>query len=602
MTFAAAYAKERDLKAFSELTTGALGARCTFKTLSQLFPDYDYSAANPVEYPNPIITERKIDGAATSSSDVSVGNGVNYYGGFVTYIDIPDENSGGYHYFVTHDNRGTASDNFEKVAKDATAALYVHVCDVPNSGGGCQTEYEIYLDTQTLRDKNGLFEESLKDTAGNTLAGSDNINLIQHKPSMQSLGDNNLNGAISCTENYLTDLQYDDKARKNHNVTGDHVSTGPTCELTGFEKTWYFGVQSKCQDDYTDQDQDANKIFAWYKYPEAVRTIRVTGQDRDSSDVLVYVNNEGHTEGKGGTPVQILFASPTTTRPTQSTGLTLGSFEEFSSVKSVTSNVFFSYTGDSLVSQDSSGSTQEAPSRCTLNTPPEKDTDAATHDLDDSFSTACKASATAQMVINFRDAPSNEQCGSSPRVAQIEFSLVQFVRIHEKLTPPTIYNNTAQQFYRSEDRDTISGISMWSCLDSDNCELGDPYQVLGHKIEKKLATEECSPTQSAITGAQALNDNRNDECDLTIDLSIVSTPLVDPRTLGVSGEAPWSYVMGIADFAISDCGDGNFEDHVDRGEYKNTTNTTNTRRLGASVSKKPGARHTQLHYGSYKGY
>ena len=107
----------------------------------------------------------------------------------------------------------------------------------------------------------------------------------------------------------------------------------------------------------------------------------------------------------------------------------------------------------------------------------------------------------------------------------------------------------------------------------------------------------CTPTQNSDGNTGIVHGHANpgnDGCALTLNLAIPPKPLKDPRTLG-NDETPWSYVMGIADFAISDCGKGNFEDHVDRDEYPNS------RRLGASVSK-PGARHTQLHYGSYKGY
>ena len=584
MTFAAAYAKERELAAFDKSTAGAT---CTFKTISQLFPLEDTAT--------PIIYEAMISPAEST-------NGVNYYGGFATYIDIPEANTG-YYYFVTHDNRGTESDSFASVAGNMDAALYVHVCDIPDGTGGCEQGYQDYLDStlnsgEVWREEKDLVtnEQSIR-----TLGSSDSINLIKHEPSMQSLstsvGSNNLNGAISCTDSTL----YPGEDGGGYSNTAGSTATGPTCTLSGFEKTWYFGVQSKCQDSASLM-ASAAKIFAWYKYPEKARQITVQTRDTGGvTGVQVTVSNHAHTENQGDstTPHQILFAEPVITKSTTNTLSHQTAFEEFSSVRSISSEVRFHYVGSSGGGAAGTN-TVTAPDRCSLGYT--SDTDASGNALEDGFSTACEASATAQMVIDFRDAPSTEQCASAGgmRSAQIEFSLVQFVRIHTTLNTPDIYNNTAQQFFRSADNG-----GEWSCLDVDQCVVGDPYKVLAHRIVggNALTGNGTHPCVSTHVGGQnddpAIAPTSNDACELTLNLVIENTLLRDPSSLPDSSgitSTPWSYVMGIADFAISDCGTSNFIDHVNRGEY-----ATPTRRLGASVSK-PGARHTQLHYGSYKGY
>ena len=584
MTFAAAYAKERDLKAFDSATASVT---CTFRTIDQLFPDQTFSDNNSGDYPEPIIQEGKVEGRVPSD------DGVNYYGGFYTYIDIPTHNADGYHYFVTHDNRGVSSNVFAEVASTGKASLYTHICDSPDTG--CDAAYSNYLDELVTAPATWRHDDPLMSASAAELAGSHDINLIEHVPSLQSLGSGNLHGAISCTESSIKDNQYVPSAQSNHKVTG----SSPTCSLTGFEKTWYFGVQSKCQGAKAGITAEANKIFAWYVYEEEARTITVTVSATDSTALDVDLTDHAYTEKDDETPeepAQILFASPAVLA-TRSTGLTSAGFEEFSSVKSITSSVQFEYTNQhASESMGTATPTTTAPKRCSLNPEAARTDltaggvqDAAGAMIDDSFSVQCKASATAEMVVNFRDAPSDEQCASphTKRVAQIEFSLVQFVRIHETLTLPSIKNNTAQQFHLSEDA------GQWSCLNQDNCVKGDPYKILKHKVETMNAQDHCDTPEQDLDGNTVLTNDGNDGCEATLQLTIAAQPLQNPQDLNTD-ETPWSYVMGIADFSISDCGTDNFVDHVERDEYP-------ARRLGASVSK-PGARHTQLHYGSYKGY
>lgn len=100
---------------------------------------------------------------------------------------------------------------------------------------------------------------------------------------------------------------------------------------------------------------------------------------------------------------------------------------------------------------------------------------------------------------------------------------------------------------------------------------GDPYQVLGVTVQRKK-----------VAGTAA------DQEEVTITATVADVDLVDPTSVG-----EYSYVMGIADFSISDCGTTNMEDTKQQGEY--------ARRLGAAVST-PGTSVTQLHYASYKNY
>lgn len=587
MTFAAAYAKDRDLKAF---VPSATAVTCTFKTLDQLFPRGDTKLNG---YDHPIIHEYVIQ------PNPDEDDGTNYYGGFATYIDIPQANSAGYKYFVTHDDRGTGSNTFLPVSSTATAALYYHVCDVASGGSGCWNEYKTYLQhasrnhqeqwastTEKIRDQAALDCDNTNGNCGGTnveIAGSHSINLIEHEPSVQSLiGVNNQpndNGVITCSSNFINDLQYNTSARDDHAVT----TNGIKCELKDFERKWYVGVQNLCTD--RNPNKPSDDIFAWYTYQEAPRSISITKADAGDAtgDMQVLFNGQdaahattdGLREGSGNTPFspsEILFAAPPVAR-ISSRGAATGAVEEFSSIKEITSGVQFSYTTNADTTLTGQAA---APSRCVVTRTTIEDE--AGEAIDDDFNTACKVQATSSMIVDFRDAPSSEQCSlGTKRVAEIEYSIVQFARTHTSLTLPTIKNNTAQQF-----QDAYTSAS-WSCLELDNCNKGDPFQVIAHNICRMEAVTVCQTETPAA-------------CTKTLDCNIGETALLDPRTLYGTGaeETPITYVMGIADFSISDCGAANFNDPINHGEYLN-------RRLGASVSK-PGVRRTQLHYGSYRGY
>ena len=572
---------------------------CDFKTITALFPE--------------AIVE---DAYIPADQDNNLG--VNYYGGYRTTIKIPGDTTDDtqfkdYEYFLY--NGEQASPGWVNIAKGQEAQIGVHITDHKTTDLSGQLATDLSGD-----DLDSFLQKAAIDCNTNLLGDCDittfpkstYINILQNEPALQGLANpqppQQLHGSISCLQE-ISDEQTEGARSGTLSREFNNQAVMTKCSYEGFERTWILGVQSLCSkfaQEKKNADPPVNpaseeQLFAWFKQKEAPRKITI------NSDPIHGVTNvrsglQFDTSGGAATnvPKEILFAAPNTVRQSQSSGTAAEGIQRFSAVKSVESSIKFGFTtdrgtGTALTDEDT------APDKCTTVThsgPPVNgvDTSRANIDLSDggsatdaSFSTACQVHGSATMKVDFRDAPGTESCASAlSRIGQVELAIVQFARTHAVVTLPSLKNNTAHQFVLGANIDqdmhtsgfTVSGETTtgasttgeWSCLDEDQCVKGDPYQVLGVTVTRKTVTGLASTVDTEITA------------------SVAPVPLVDPTDVG-----EYSYVMGIADFSISDCGDMNMDDPKERGEY------LPSRRLGADVST-PGNSVTQLHYASYKGY
>ena len=559
-------------------TAGAV--LCEFKTIGELFPD---------DALKPIVADEFID-------PVTDGSGINYYGGYKTTINIPGDATVGatgrfkdYEYFLY--NGEAAIPDWVNVQQGQSAVLGVHITDHTPAAG--------------LLASGDDDDSFIKDGAGADITDfpkSTYINILKHEPALQSLANtqppNALHGSISCLQE-ISPTQATG-ARSGAVSAAFQNSVTSSCTYSGFERSWILGVQSLCSEKRA-LGADKNQLFAWFKQTEKPRSITI---DTDAKNVnFVRTNLQSDTSGGETTaPTEILFAAPNTVRLSEGSHDQTNGIQHFSSVKSVESSIHFGYITDRGDGTTLSNEVA-APEKCTTVVHGAADSSSANINLsgdtdatDATFNTACQVHGEATMVVDFRDAPGSESCAAAEnRIGQVELAIIQFARTHAVLKLPTIHNNTAHQFVLSAsipgmhtlgfDDTTKTGASpldadnkpVWSCLDDDACVEGDPYNVLGVTVKRVK-----------VTGAEEVLDK-------TITAEVAAVPLLDPTTIG-----EYSYVMGIADFSISDCGTQNMDDPTQRGEY-NPAATPAARRLGAAVST-PGTSVTQLHYASYQGY
>ena len=600
----------RILGAYDATAAIAKGANlCQFKTIGDLFPI-------------DIVDDEYIEPDQDTSGSV-LGTGKNYYGGYRTTIKIPGHATDAqqkfkdYEYFLY--NSEAAVPEWVNVEQGQTARLGVHITD--------HLETQAHEFTDFPNHPGGLTPDSfLKDAAGVDITDfpkSAYINILDNVPALQSLATTQpphaLHGSISC----VTEIAADENGLREGPRSGDLssvVSDGITqsCTYSGFQRSWILGVQSLCSAHAAKRVADGSgaadhdHIFAWFKQTEKPRSITVVTGDHDAITVRTGLSTD--TSGDFTTaPTEILFAAPNTVRLSEGSHSEKEGIQHFSSVKSVESSIKFGYTtpGNSVeVDKD-----EVENKKCTTVSHGTDDSGAinlsgGTNPTDGEFNTACKVSGEAIMKVDFRDAPGTESCALSldRRTGQVELAIVQFARTHDVLILPSLKNNSAHQFVLGAGITTVhpvdasgkqtgftagvhtsttgfspldaSGNVAWSCLDDDQCELGDPYNVLGVTV-----------TRATVTGAAAT-------LATTITAEVTDVMLVDPTAIGA-----YSYVMGIADFTISDCGNSNMDDPTQRGEYEEggALPVPEARRLGAAVST-PGNSVTQLHYASYQGY
>lgn len=578
----------RILRPYNPVDASNAGAvLCEFKTIAELFPN---------DLSSPIVADEFID----PDTD---GDGVNYYGGYKTTINIPGHKTDGnsarfkdYEYFLY--NGEQAVPGWVNVEQGQSAVLGVHITDHHEA------------DASGISGLTGDDLDSfLKNAAGDDITDfpkSTYVNILQNEPALQSLAHTDppdaLHGSISC----LQQIANPGSGARGGDLSSVFNANGvmTSCTYSGFQRSWILGVQSLCSKFATDKvaqslsPASSGQLFAWFKQTEKPRSITIDTNDHNVN--FVRTNLQTDTSGSETTaPTEILFAAPNTVRSDATNHVQTTGMQAFSAVTSVESSIKFGYTTARGTGSDVSNSVA-APEKCTTVTHGDASSSSANINLsgdtdatDASFNTACKVHGEAKMVVDFRDAPGTESCAASleNRVGQVELAIVQFARTHAVLSLPSLKNNTAHQFVQgasitgmhasgfTEAGETTTGASatgVWSCLDEDDCVLGDPYQVLGVTVQRAKVTGDAAEEK-------------------TITATVAAVDLVDPTSVG-----EYSYVMGIADFSISDCGIMNLDDPTQRGEYAPAA-TPASRRLGAAVST-PGNSVTQLHYASYKNY
>lgn len=573
-------ANARNLAAYNSATSGAdssgFDTRCAFRTLDQLFPQFMDSSTDPPakSYVDDLIWTGTISAAGSQSS------GDNYYGGYKTFINIPNTNGNYQYYVANHDSTNTLHtgiDTFQKVDGGKQPRIYTHFCD----DSDCETEYK---DSSEQNGDEPSVPLEYGTSPSNGIIGSTSTNIHPDIVPAQQISNlaNNLKGVITCTSS--------------------------VCQVSDMQSTWYFGVESLCgvsdtqtsgafgQETTLGTGSQKSKIFAWYTFTEEDRSITLSLVDADP-------NNPGQTittahVGEYGTgnavaaPSDILFSAPERTAPTSIVNGILTAVEEFSSVKEITSKITFGHTDAGTYEAD-----DVTPTKCRVSGSSELANPGTQGvNLADGFKPACRAKFEATMTIDFRDQPSDERCASGSRSAALEISLVQFVRIHNIRTLPVLDGNTtAAKFFAEADSKTYdladTSTTGFHCFANDNCAVGDPFVILGHeRVTVEDGGQASDGTGVAVTGEEA------HQKVLGVD---VESALADPLTLDTTGStvAPWSYVMGIVDYAISDCG---LSQSFVAG-WDTVESDIISRRLGAS-SDKPGVTYSEIHYGSYAGY
>jgi hypothetical protein len=576
------------MKAFVPPTTATLSDKCTFLSIDQLFP------------------------SSMLSVDIKQGNGNtqignNYYGGWTKTVTVPDTKA--YQYYVTrsdviefNDDDGTAGG--WNAIKDGQFGKYeINICD----NGDC-SGYTGVPDTTGLElNTGGFFEQS------NTY-----LKVIEEiDPDKQPVGGeliNKLHGSFTCGA--------------SHGSTSI-VNGMMTCNFYMPQLKWYFGVSSLCH--HTTPASEAN-IFAWYVQPESEQKFILyrKGADEGGYSGLAIGNIDGSENHETDSPAEILFSAPVQESQTLSHPDVWG-VQQVSWIRKVESTVKYSYSNQ----QGNAPPTRCKTTNSGLKLSVANDDGNQVDGLVDAFASDCKVSMDASIDVEFSDKYDDALCDTSPgsatgrQQAQIETTLIQFARIHENRTLPSLQNNSANRFFAaygvsSSSFDNTTGLpdeslmpatgaqSNWACLDVDgdddaDCDIGDPFIVLGHR-------------KVTVLKADAIDHNTNDthtdarlkkSLSYTISANIAAATLSSPNTAmstpdGTVGMlTPWSYVMGITDYTISECGAKNFDnDDMFDGEYPTTTGTTTTgatRRLGSAMPKSV-IRKSVINFGSYKGF
>ena len=591
----------RNLPAFAPPTTGA-SAKCTFLSLDELFPTDMLS-----------VLKNQPD-----EDQTQIGN--NYYGGWTKTVTVPSTKA--YQYYVTRSDvieitNGVAS-GWTAIQDGQQKSYHINLCDNPQCTDNNNVAYTGTGNTDGL----------LLTTTG-TFEGFDtNLQVIKEMdPDKQPISDdliNNLHGSFTCGDS------------EGLGVIEQFVSNGlMACQFLLPRLDWYFGVSSLCHHTAT---ATADNIFAWYvqNEPNQKFTLNTLGATEGDCDGLgsctvsgLHINSNNPIDETGvdtNTAGEILFSAPLVAPvDTTSTYQVFSGAQQVSWIKKVESTVKYSFSGQTVPNAP--------PTRCSVNSgvklsivqniggsPTQVD------GLVDEFASECKVSMEASIDVGFSDEYHDALCDTSldsvtgKQQAQIETTLVQFARIHENRTLPTLQNNTANRFFAAYNRagqfDPVSGLpdadlsgpttgeqSDWACLD--DCAVGDPFIVLGHRKVTVLKADAIDPT----TQADYTDARLKLALDYTISANIEAATLSSPNTAmsgqtGVVGDlTPWSYVMGITDYTISECGAKNFDNsNTFDGEYSTTTGTTTTaRRLGSAMPKSV-IRKSVINFGSYKGF
>ena len=467
----------------------------------------------------------------------------------------------------------------------------------------------------------GVTDGLLLMTTGTFEGTGTNLQVIKEMdPDKQPISDdliNNLHGSFTCG----------DSEGLGEGTVG--VSNGlMRCQFVLPSLNWYFGVSSLCHHT-TNSDAD---IFAWYVQDEPLQqfTLTTLGASDGSHPSYVsglHINSNNPIDETGvvdtNTAGEILFSAPLVTPvDTATTFQIFDGSQQVSWIKKVESTVKYSFSGQTVPNAP--------PTRCSVNSgvklgvqQPDGTGGLQQYDgLVDEFASECKVSMDASIDVGFSDEYHDDLCSltsvTGKQQAQIETTLVQFARIHENRTLPSLQNNTANRFFAAYNRagqfDPDSGLpsadlsgpttgdqSDWACLDGDDCAVGDPFIVLGHRKVIVLSAYD--------DNGDPHNANPKYALDYTISANIEAATLSSPNTAmsttpgSVGDLTPWSYVMGITDYTISECGAKNFDNsETFDGEYDATTGTTTTaRRLGSAMPKSV-IRKSVINFGSYKGF
>ena len=573
----------RNLPAFTppSMISGQSSDKCTFMSLNDLFP-----------------TNMLAITAKDGSSTIQDGN--NYYGGWTKTVTVPETKA--YQYYVTRsdvvviNDDGTAG-GWNAIKDDQTKTYEINLCD----NDDCNT-YTGVPSTTGLQ----LFDST------DTFEGFDTIVQVieEMDPDKQPMGDdliNKLHGSFTCGT--------------SHDST--FVATGNLiCTFYMPQKTWYFGVSSLCH--HTTTASEAN-IFAWYVQPEPEQKFELyqKGADMGGGTGVTIPAIVENADSETDSPAEILFSAPVQGPQTLSLPGVWG-VEQVSWIVKVDSTVTYTY------SNQQTGSTAP-PTRCSVNSGVSLGVvkDDENGNLVEEFSSNCKVSMEASIDVEFSDKYDDSLCDadgdatiSGRQQAQIETTLVQFARIHENRTLPSLQNNTANRFFAAYNRagqfDPDSGLpsadlsgpttgdqSDWACLDGDDCDVGDPFIVLGHRKVTVLKANTINDASQSVNDAATLKKSLSYTISANIDAATLSSPNTAMSTPAgtVGALTPWSYVMGITDYTISECGAKNFDNkETFDGEYPTTTGTTTTaRRLGSAMPKSV-IRKSVINFGSYKGF
>lgn len=581
----------RNMKAFTPPQAASPPDKCTFLSLNDLFPSTLL--------------------AITAKSAGPTQDGNNYYGGWTKTVTVPETKA--YQYYVTRsdvvviNDDGTAG-GWNAIKDHQTKNYEINLCDNDSCNG-----YTGVPSTTGLQ----LFDST------DTFEGFDTIVQVVEEmdPDKQPMGDdliNKLHGSFTCG----TD-----------STTAYNAASEMSCTFYMPQKTWYFGVSSLCHHTTVAKAED---IFAWYVQvePEQKFILYERGADQGGGTGTIIPAIVENADSETDSPAEILFSAPVK-GPQSLVSSNIDGVMQVSWIKKVDSTVTYTYSTLDPATPNA------PPTRCkTTNSGVSSGVslgvvkDGANGNLVDQFASDCKVSMDASIEVEFSDKYDDSLCDvddasiSGRQQAQIETTLVQFARIHENRTLPSLQNNTANRFFAAYEvvdgfSDTtglpiytdptegpVTGLqSDWSCLDVDgdgdaDCDIGDPFIVLGHRKVTVLKANTLD-----ADGEQNNVDTLKKSLSYTISADIAAATLSSPNT-AMSGQTgtvgaltPWSYVMGITDYTISECGAKNFDNsETFDGEYSTTTGTTTTvRRLGSAMPKSV-IRKSVINFGSYKGF
>ena len=567
----------RNLPAFNPSTNAdAASDKCKFMSLDELFP-----------------TEMLAITAKSGAFTIQDGN--NYYGGWTKTVTVPETKA--YQYYVTRsdvvviNDDGTAG-GWNAIKDNQINAKYeINLCDNDDCNG-----YTGVPSTTGLQ----LFDST------DTFVGFDTIVKVVEEmdPDKQPMGDaliNKLHGSFTCGAD---------------STTSSSTNSKILCTFYMPQKTWYFGVSSLCHHTTVAKAED---IFAWYVQgePEQKFVLWERGADQGGGTGVIIPEIVENTDSETDSPAEILFSAPVQGAQSLVTNLAVGGVMQVSWIKKADSTVTYTY------SSQPTGSTAP-PTRCkTTNSGVSLGVvkDDENGNLVDQFASDCKVSMEASIDVEFSDKYDDSLCDVNDasidgrQQAQIETTLVQFARIHENRTLPSLQNNTANRFFAAYMLDTVGGQfdvnsglpaatgsqSDWACLDGDDCAVGDPFIVLGHRKVTVLKAD-TRDVDGFYNNAATLKQSLSYTISADIEAATLSSPNTAMSTsAGVVGDlTPWSYVMGITDYTISECGAKNFDNsNTFDGEYPTTTGAT--RRLGSAMPKSV-IRKSVINFGSYKGF